>query len=75
MTDTFAASVQCAAWLLLAGFKVSHIEQNGRHRKYYFAHDENLRDYMGMYVNGKFFSPEFAEAVSEIRAAPATIIK
>ena len=78
MTDTvktthpeyFVASVQNAAWLQLAGFEILRITQKGKHKNFYFPNSAKLQEYIAMFRSGEYFSDEFKDAVSNLRAMP-----
>ena len=72
--EYFVPQIQCAAWLVLCGFEILRIEQNGKHKQHYFENTKQLQSHISMYKSGEYYSPEFAEVVSQIKAMPTVKI-
>ena len=68
--EHFVASIQNAAWLQLAGFELLRITQKGKHKNFHFPNSEDLQKYIAMFRSGEYFSDEFRDAVSKLRAMP-----
>jgi len=65
--EYFVASIQCAAWLILADFKFLRIQQKNKNKNYYFENSPELQEYISLFRNGEYFSPKFAEIISQLK--------
>lgn len=68
--EYFISSIQCSAWLILCGFDLLRIERKGKHKTHYFTNSEQLHEYIQLFKSGEYYSPEFADAISKIKAMP-----